>query len=58
MIFVGCCLNHSSGVFRMYDMNNKGICITRYVTQLGKLFKYWKRDRTEYNEYDNNEVTT
>lgn len=58
MIFIGYCLNHSSGVFRMYDMDTKGIFITRDVTWLGNLFKDWKRDRTEYNEYNTNEVTT
>ena len=57
MIFIGYCLNHASGVFRMYDMDTKGICITRDVTWLVKLFKDWKSDRNEYNEYNTNEVT-
>ena len=40
------------------DSKSEPLTIYKARKQLGKLFKDWKLDRTEYNEYNTNEVTT
>ena len=48
----GYSLNHSKGVYRMYDFDTEKICISRDIKWLGLMYKDWKLNRNDIKDQE------
>ena len=48
----GYSLNHSKGVYRMYDFDTEKICISRDIKWLGLMYKDWKFNRNDIKDQE------